>query len=150
MRFCFARSTRVLSLVLLSLSAVCSSAATNFTRAFNGRYQITNAVEQGTEVELTLTLSLVNSSKTAVKGGIVAVLSSDPIPVLIGSFSPIASLPALSRVVISQRLTLSATEYQRWQSGSAPRLQFLVGSGSGAIAVDIAAYHWLPPGSKAN
>lgn len=150
MQFGFSHSTRVLSLALLLLCAVGSVTAANFTRAFNGHYQISNVVEQGTEVEFTMTLTLLNSSKTTVNGGIVAVLSSEPTPVLIGSFSPIASLPALKQVTISQRLTVSAPEYRKWQSGSAPRLQFLMGSGGGAIAVDVAAYRWLPPGSRTN
>jgi hypothetical protein len=148
MQFGISRFTRTVSLALLVISAVYGMAATNYSRAFNGRYQLSNIVEQGTEVEVTMTLTLVNCSKTTIKGGIVAVLSSDPDPVLIGSFSPIASLPATGQITISQRLTVSAAEYQSWQVGHAPRLQFLVGSGGSPIAADIAAYRWLPPGSR--
>jgi hypothetical protein len=150
MQFGFSHLTRVLSLALLFLSAVCCVAVTNFSRAFNGHYQFSDAVEEGDQVEVTMTLTLVNSSKTTVNGGIIAVLSSDPVPVLIGSFSPIKTLPATHQVVVSQRLTVSAAEYKGWQEGRSPRLQFLVSSGSRAIAANIAAYRWLPPVSGTN
>jgi hypothetical protein len=146
----FVRLTRFLGLAVLFLPAVFSLAATNYTRAFNGNYRISNVVEQGTEVELTLTLTLENASKTTITGGIVAVLSSEPAPILIGSFSPIKSLPAKGQVTVSQRLTLTAAEYKSWQNGHAPRLQFLVGTGNTAIAADIQAYRLLTPGSPIN
>jgi hypothetical protein len=146
----FVRLTCCLGLAVFFLPAVFSLAATNYTRAFNGQYRISNVVEQGTNVELTLTLTLENASKTTITGGIVAVLSSDPAPVLIGSFSPIKSLPSRGQTTISKRLTVSAAEYSGWQNGHAPRLQFLVGTGSGAIAADIQAYRLLPPNKPAN
>jgi hypothetical protein len=146
----FVRWTGFLGLAVLFLPAVFSLAATNYTRAFNGQYKISSVVEQGANVELTLTLTLRNASKTTVTGGIVAVLSSEPDPTLIGSFSPIKSLVSKGQVTVSQRLTVSAAEYKSWQNGHAPRLQFLVGSGSGAIAADIQAYRLLPPNSPTN
>ncbi len=146
----FVRLTRFLGVAVLLLPAVCSFAATNYTRAFNGHYQFSDVVGDGDQVQLTITLTLMNASKTTVKSGIVAVSSSDPAPVLIGSFSPIKSLPALGQVTVSQRLTVSAAEYKSWQNGHAPRLQFLVGTGSGAIAADIQAYRVLPPNKPAN
>jgi hypothetical protein len=146
----FVRLTRFLGLAVLFLPTVFSLAATNYTRAFNGQYQISSMVEQGSSVELTLTLTLRNASKNTVTGGIVAVLNSEPVPALIGSFSPIKTLPAKGQVTVSQRLTISTSEYKNWESGHAPRLQFLVGTGSGAIAADIQAYRLLPPNSPTN
>jgi hypothetical protein len=150
MRFGFSYSTRVLSLALLFLSAVCSLAATNFTRAFNGHYQLSDVAEVGDQVEVTMTLTLANASKTSVSEGIVAVLSSDPVPVLIGSFSPIKTLPAFHQVIVSQRLTVSAAEFKGWQAGRPPRLQLLVSNGTRAVASDIQAYRVLPPNKGAN
>jgi hypothetical protein len=146
----FVRLTRFLGLAAFFLTAVFSQAATNYTRAFNGHYQFSDVVEQGTDVEVTLTVTLENASKTTITGGIVAVLSSDPTAVLIASFSPIKSLPSRGQTTISKRLTVSAAEYSSWQNGHAPRLQFLVGTGSGAIAADIQAYRLLPPTKPAN
>jgi hypothetical protein len=146
----FVRLTRFLGLAVLFLPAVFSLAATNYTRAFNGRYQFSDVVEDGDQVQVTITLTLMNASKTTVTGGIVAVLSAEPVPVLIGSFSPIKSLPSRGQITVSQRLTVSAAEYKSWQNGHAPRLQFLVGSGSGAIAADIEVYRLLPPNKPAN
>lgn len=150
MQFGFSYSTRVLSLALLFLCAVCGFAATSFTRAFNGHYQLSNVVEEGDQVEVTMTLTLANASKTTVNGGIVAVLSSDPVPVLIGSFSPIKTLPAFHQVVVSQRLTVPAAEYKGWREGHSPRLQFLVSNGSHATAADVEAYQLLPPNKGTN
>jgi hypothetical protein len=146
----FVHWTGFLGLAVLFLSAVFGLAATNYTRAFNGQYKISSVVEQGANVELTLTLTLRNASKTTVTGGIVAVLSSEPDPVLIGSFSPIKTLASEQQVTVSQRLSVSAAEYKSWQNGHAPRLQFLVGTGSGAVAADIQAYQLLPPTKAAN
>lgn len=139
----FVRCTRLLGLAVLFLPAVFSLAATNYTRAFNGQYRISSVVAQGTNVEFTLTVTLRNASKTTVTGGIVAVLSSEPDPALIGSFSPIATLPSKGQVTVSQRFTVSAAEYASWKQGHAPRLQFLLGTGSGAIAAEIQAYRLL-------
>ena len=78
------------------------------------------------------------------RGGIVAVLSSAPSPVLIGSFAPIKNLPGIGQVTVSQRLTISAEEYANWRHGHAPRLQLLVPSGDSAVAVGIQAYQVEP------
>lgn len=146
----FVRLTRFLGLAVLFLPAVFSLAATNFTRAFNGHYQLSNVVEVGDQVEVTMTLTLANASKTTVNGGIVAVLSSEATPVLIASFNPIKTLPSKSQVTVSERLTVSAAEYKSWQQGHAPRLQFLVSNGSVAVAADIQSYRVLPPTKPAN
>src|SRR5208282_5908764 len=70
------------------------AATSSFTRAFNGYYELSNVAEDGSQVQVTITLTLRNAGKTEVKGGIVAVLSSEPNPVLIGSFSAIKALPS--------------------------------------------------------
>ncbi len=150
MQYGFLRVTRLLSLAVLFLSAVCSLTATNFTRAFNGHYQLSDIVQDGDQVQVTMTLTLANAGKTTVNGGIVAVLTSEPVPVLIGSFSPIKTLPPKGQVTLTQRLTVSAAEYKNWQSGNAPRLQFLVSNGTSAVAADIEAYRMLPRNAPLN
>ena len=147
MRSDFVRMVRVLCLAVVPLCAAQALAATSSaTRAFNGYYQFSNVVEDGSQVHVTMTLTLRNAGKTDAKGGIVAVLSSAPVPLLIGSFSVIKSLPAIGQVTVSQRLTVSAAEYAGWQNGHPPRLQFLVSVGGTAIAADIQAYHVVAPG----
>jgi hypothetical protein len=130
-------------LVVLTLCPVPGVAASN-TRAFNGYYELSNVVKDGSRVQVTMTLTLRNAGKTAVQGGIVAVLNSAPNPVLIGSFSPIKSLPSKGEITVTERLTISAAEYESWQSGHAPRLQFLVPSGTTAVAEGIQAYQLKP------
>ncbi len=144
MRCSFVRMMCALCLVVLSLGAA-RAATISTTRAFNGYYELSNVVEDGSQVQVTLTLTLRNAGKTEVKGGIVAVLSSEPNPVLIGSFSAIKALLSKGQVTLSQTFTISAAEYENWQHGHAPVLQFLVPSGSTAVAADIQAYRFVPP-----
>jgi len=144
MRCSFVRMMCALCLVVLSLGAA-RAATISTTRAFNGYYELSNVVEDGSQVQVTLTLTLRNAGKTEVKGGIVAVLSSEPNPVLIGSFSAIKTLPSKGQVTASKTFTISAAEYENWQHGHAPVLQFLVPSGSTAVAADIQAYRFVPP-----
>jgi len=151
MRCGFVRIVRVLCLLVLPMCAVQAVAApNNAARAFAGYYELSNAVEDGGQVHVTMTLTLMNPSKTTVTGGIVAVLSSGPSPVLVGSFSAIKSLPHSSQVTVSQTLTITAAEYASWQHGHAPRLQFLVPSGGTAIAAGIQAYQVVPPSKGTN
>jgi hypothetical protein len=126
------------------------AAVSNAARAFAGYYELSNVVEESGQVHVTMTLTLMNPGKTTITGGIVAVLSSGPSPVLIGSFRPIRTLPAASRVTVSQTLTITAAEYASWQHGHAPRLQFLVSSGGTAIAAGIQAYQFVPPAKGAD
>ncbi len=136
--------------VVLSLAVllVCASFTAAAATTFAGHYELSNVVENGSEVNVTMTLTLLNPGKTDVKGGIVAVLSSEPNPVLIGSFAAIKTLPKIGQATVSQTLTISAAEYASWRHGHAPRLQFLVPSGESAVAVSIQAYQVEPPSGK--
>jgi hypothetical protein len=146
MRCGFMRVVRVLCLAVFPLCALQAvGATTSPARAFAGYYVLSNVVEEGNQVHVTMTLTLRNPGTTAVTGGIVAVLSSAPDPVLVGSFSTIKTLPAKGQVTISKTFTISAAEYKNWRSGSPPRLQFLVSSGGSAIAAGIQAYEFVPP-----
>jgi len=123
------------------------ASTSSFTRAFNGYYKLSNVAvaEDSSQVHVTMTLTLRNAGKTEVAGGIVAVLSSEPNPVLIGSFSAIKTLPSKGQATLSKTFTISAAEYKSWQHGHAPVLRFLVPSGSTAIAAGIQAYQFVPP-----
>lgn len=131
--------------VLIGFAVSNAAAASDTARAFAGSYLLSNVVEDGNQVHLTMTLTLMNPGKTPVSGGIVAVLSSAPNPALIGSFAAIKTLPASGQVTVKQTFTITATEYANWQRGNAPRLQFLVQSGETAIAAGIQAHQVEAP-----
>jgi hypothetical protein len=129
--------------LLLCIANVAS--ADDLTRAFAGTYEISNVVEDGSHVQLTLTLTFNNFSNEDIKGGIVALMNSQPTPVLIGSFNAIKDLAHQRRATISHAFTLDASEYASWQHGHAPVLQFLVPSGDTAVAVSIQAHQVMTP-----
>jgi hypothetical protein len=132
----------------LAVLPLCAGWTVAEATRFAGYYELSNVVENGSQVSVTMTLTLLNPGKTDVKGGIVAVLSSEPNPALIGSFAAIKTLPHIGQVKVSQTLTISAAEYASWRHGHAPRLQFLVPSGESAVAVSIQAYQVEPPSEK--
>lgn len=136
---------RALYLFVLLLCVASVASADDLTRAFAGTYKISNVVEDGSHVQLTLTLTLSNFSNDDVKGGIVALMNSQPTPVLIGSFSAIGDLAHQRKVTISHTFTVDANEYANWQHGHAPVLQFLVPSGDTAVAVGIQANQITTP-----
>lgn len=148
----FRKLELMLRIVCMSALFMCmrhTSAAQELARAFAATYELNNVVEDGSHVQVTMALTLLNTSGGDVKGGIVAVLSSQPSPILLGSFAPIKDLPQRGQVTVSHTFTIASAEYAAWQSGHAPRLQFLMPSGNGAVAAGIQAHQIVTP-AKAN
>lgn len=123
--------------------------AAEMERAFNATYRLSNIVEDGDVVHVTMTLKLMNPGNEDVKGGIVTLMNSEPHSTLIDSFSPIKTLPHRSEVTVSHIFTLPAKEYATWQRGHEPRFEFLVPSGDTAIRAGILAHQVIEP-VKAN
>lgn len=115
-------ASRALCLAAALLCIVQIAAAADLARAFAGTYKISNIVEDGSQVHLTMTLTLLNPGAADIKGGIVAVLNSQPNPTLIGSFSAIKTLPHQGQVTVIHTFTLARAEYANWQQGHVPRL----------------------------
>jgi hypothetical protein len=118
-------------------------------RSFNATYRLSNIVEDGDVVHVTMTLKLMNPGSAEVNGGIVALLNSQPHHALIDSFSAIKTLPPQGQVTVSHTFALPAEEYGKWQRGERPQLEFLVPSGDTAIHADILANQVIEP-VKAN
>jgi hypothetical protein len=132
--------------VLLCLTQI--AAASDVT--FNGAYRFSHVVEDGSQVHVTVTMTLFNGGNADVKGGIVAVLDSQPHPALLGSFNAIKTLPHLQSVTVSHTITVPAAEYATWKDAHAPRFEFLMPSGDIAIAVPIQAHQEIQPVKAAN
>jgi hypothetical protein len=135
------------SAIVLGLAQVASGEGS--TR-FAASYQFTNIVESGSQVDVTIKLTLINPYSTTIKGGIVVLYNSQPGRNLLGSFSAIKSLAPLGRVTTSESFTISAAEYARWQSGHEPELEFLMPGSNGASAVSVQAHRVTTPGDRIN
>lgn len=104
-----------------------------------GAYQLSNVVEDGGQVHLTLKLLLNNSTATDIKGGIVVLMDSQPAHTLIGKVATIQNLPRLGHVTVSRKFTISATEYEFWKQGHEPVLEFLMPDSAGTAELRIQA-----------
>lgn len=138
MRLIFKRRFMALPALAITLSLGHSMAAQRMTN-FAGAYMISHVVEDGDQVHLTLTLRLNNSYNTDIKGGIVALLDSQPFHTLIGKVATISDLPRLGHITVSNSFTVPAAEYYNWQHGHEPVLEFLVPDANGSIEAHIQA-----------
>lgn len=138
MRLMFRRRFLAVPALVISLSLAHSLAAQRMTN-FAGAYMISNVVEDGDQVHLTLKLRLINPYNTDIKGGIVVILDSQPVPVLIGKIATISDLPRLGHITISNTFTVPAAEYDHWQHGHQPVFEFLVPDANGSIEAHIQA-----------
>jgi len=89
-------------------------------RDFAGHYSLTNVPDQGSQVELTLTLQLFNYSGADLKEGVVTVRPAPPVPGVLASFAPIKLWRSGGGVVVSQQLTIPRAEYRQWSTRIPP------------------------------
>jgi hypothetical protein len=90
-------------------------------RDFAGHYCLTNAVEKGNQVDLTLGVWLFNFSGADLKGAEVTVRGQHPGPVL-GSFAPIMLWRSGRDVVLRQQLTIPREEFRHWSERMQPNV----------------------------
>ena len=117
---------------------------------FAGSYQLTQIVEDGSQVHFTVKFTLLNPGDEDVKGGILVLMDSQPSSLLVGKVATIPTLPHLGQIGVTQTLSVSAAEYARWQKGHEPRFHFLVPDPAGAIDVPVQARPIAPPAQKTN
>lgn len=138
MRPLFRRRILAFPALVIALSLAHSLAAQRMTN-FPGAYMISNVVEDGDQVHLTVKLRLMNPYNSDVKGGIVVFLDSQPVPILIGKVATISDLPRLGNITISNTFTVPAAEYDKWQHGHQPVFEFLVPDADGSVEAHIQA-----------
>lgn len=136
---------RVICMFIIVSCAVQITKADDLARAFAATYQLSDVVEDGLQVHLKMTLTLMNPRDEDVKDGIVALSNSQPNPVLLGSFGVIKMLPHRGQVTVSHTFTIAAAEYSDWQRGHSPKLQFLIPSGEEAVTAGIQAHEVMLP-----
>lgn len=101
-------------------------------RDFAGFYSLSNAVDVGGQMQLTLSARIFNYSGADVGGATIAVEDR----MLPGT--SYASFPGLAMAVdgnltVSGQVTLPVAEYQRWQTGTQPRLRIEYLNASGGL-----------------
>ncbi|MGA2739322.1 MAG: hypothetical protein ABSG65_18015 [Bryobacteraceae bacterium] len=89
-------------------------------RDFAGHYSLTDVIENGSQVELTLTLQLFNYSGADLNQTVVTVHPAPPVPGVLASFAPIKLWRSGNDVVVSQQLTISREEYKQWSTRIQP------------------------------
>jgi hypothetical protein len=139
-----ALALRVLCIAAALLCMAQASRAADFGRAFAATYQLSNVVEDGSKVSVEVTVTLHNPGSSDVKGGIVAIMSAQPNPTLLGSFHAINLLTHGGHVTIIHTFSIPASEYASWQRGHAPTFEFLIPSGDSAIAAGIQSHQTTP------
>jgi hypothetical protein len=125
-------------------------AAAQTARAFAGSYQLSNVVEAGNSVDVTMTLVLRNPGSSDIRGGIVVLMDTQPQHLYLGSFETIKSLPHSGKVTVTKTFTLTADEYARWKIGHDPVFEFLVPNGDGTSIEGIQAQRTTIPGEEIN
>jgi hypothetical protein len=103
------------AMVFVSVSAVAKDG-----RDFAGHYSLTNVIEKGSQVELTLALQLFNYSGADLQQAVVTVRSSPPGPGVLATFAPIKLWRSGSEVVVRQQLTIAREEYLHWSTRTQP------------------------------
>jgi hypothetical protein len=102
-------------MVLVSVTAAAKDG-----RDFAGHYSLTNTIENGGQVELTLALQLFNSSGADLTQAVVTVRSSPPAPGILATFAPIKLWRGGSDVVVRRQLTIPREEYLHWSTRTQP------------------------------
>jgi hypothetical protein len=117
------RSTRFsrvcIAALLATLLLTTVSALAKDGRDFVGFYNFSHARSQGDGVRVTLNLQVQNLSASDVKGAVISLRQNTGL-VNVGESKPIKLLRDHGSAKVSQRFTVSRTEYEVWRQGTQP------------------------------
>jgi hypothetical protein len=105
---------------LFAATVLPSVTAAKDGRDFAGHYSLTNVNDQGSRVELTLSLHLVNYSGADLQQAVVTVRPSHAGPGVLGTFAPIKLWRSGRDIVVRQQLTIPREDYHRWSASTQP------------------------------
>jgi hypothetical protein len=88
-------------------------------RDFIGFYNVSHATRQGNDIHITLNLKFQNLSSSTVRQAVVTLRQHTGME-LVGRTAPIKLLRNHDSAKVSQRFTVSRTEYETWRQGSQP------------------------------
>lgn len=117
----------LVSLMLLLLSALTATAKDG--RDFAGFYSVSDVVEQGDQLILTLHVQLFNNSDKDVKQAVLT-LRRSPGPAL-GTFQPVNLWRNHGEVRLAQQFVVPKHEFENWNRRSQPALMVVTRDASG-------------------
>jgi hypothetical protein len=115
-------SARRLVQVVSMFFFLSSIATANNSGNFLGFYSVSNAVDLGTQVRVTLAVRIFNYSSADLAGADVTLQDSVTARSDYGAFSK-TSIAKDDSVKLSADFTISAREYKRWRNGGTPCLR---------------------------
>lgn len=131
----FVRIMRVLAFVVFTVCLV-QTAPAKQGRGLSGIYQISSVTETSRGVHLTISLTLRNNSGADISDSGVILLTSEPDPSALGTFSGMKILSNNESVTMSQTFTVPKEEYEGWEKGRNPALKLLVQDSNGALMTE--------------
>ncbi|HZZ17250.1 MAG TPA: hypothetical protein VFE08_14955 [Candidatus Sulfotelmatobacter sp.] len=115
------RVLKISAVLLAALSIFPNSGLAKDGRDFAGFYNVSNVVEQGDQLVLTLQVRLFNYSDTDLKQAVVTLRSSHPAPVL-AQFRPVRLWRNRTEVKLTQQIVIPRHEVELWKRGTQPAL----------------------------
>jgi hypothetical protein len=116
-------------------------------RDFAGFYSLTNITEKGGQVELTVGFELFNYSGAELQQAVVTLQSSAPGPDALVNFAPIKLWPNGGDIFLSQRITVSRAQLDRWSNRVTP-VVFIAPGGENGFAhrrpAQLSRRHMIP------
>jgi hypothetical protein len=143
---------RALSALCITSSALCFAQVVpgSTGHTFAATYKLSNIVEDGSQVEFTMTLTLDNPSGTDLRTGKIAVYDTQPSHTLISSIETLPAPTRSGRITVKQDFAISAEEFARWQQGHEPVLQYIAPTEDGDSVSGIQSHRVYKPGEQPN
>ena len=108
-------------LLVAALSLFPISGLSKDGRDFAGFYNVSNVVEQGDQMVLTLQVHLFNYSDADLKQAVVTLRASHPGPAL-AQFHPVKLWRNRTELKLAQQVIVPRHEFELWQKGTQPAL----------------------------
>jgi hypothetical protein len=91
-------------------------------RDFAGVYRVSDAVDQGDQMLVTLHVQLFNNSESDVKQAVLTLRHNFPTPGTVGLFRPVKLWRNHGEVRVTQQFVVPKREFESWSHGAQPAL----------------------------
>jgi hypothetical protein len=116
----FARFSQAVLLVSLALVLSAVTASAKNGRDFAGFYSVSNVVDQGDQIFVTLRVQLFNNSDADVTRAVLTLRENPGGP--LGTFQPVKLWRNHGEVRLTQQFMVPKHEFERWHQGVQPAL----------------------------
>jgi hypothetical protein len=118
----FVRLSQAMLLVTLALALSVVNASAKNGRDFAGFYSVSNVVEQGDQMVVTLRVQVFNHSDVDVKQAVLTLRQSPPSPEILGKFQTVKMWRNHGEVRLTQQFVVPKREFESWSRGAQPAL----------------------------